>query len=238
MIYSPDQIILFEWGWLRINATLAGTWVIMVLIVVFCRRITRNLTSNTTLSKGQNLVEVIVEAMGDHIREITLERPEPFLPFVGTLFIFILCSNLLSVVPFFIPPTGSLSTTTALALCVFVAVPVFGLSNQSLKSYLGQYLKPSPIMLPFNIMGEITRTFALAMRLYGNVMSGTVITFVLLIVTPLFFPVVMQGLGLLTGTIQAYIFSLLALVYIASALQNDKTKALKPKPKDRRTNHG
>ncbi len=241
MIYSPDQIILFEWGWAGINATLAGTWVIMALIVFFCRRVTRKMTPDTTISTSQNLVEVIVEAMNDHIREITLERPEPFLPFAGTLFIFILVSNLLSVIPFFIPPTGSLSTTAALALCVFVAVPVFGLSTQSLSSYLGQYLKPSPVMLPFNIMGEITRTFALAMRLYGNVMSGTVITFVLLIVTPLFFPVVMQGLGLLTGTIQAYIFSLLALVYIASARQSNQSRKSKIKdhnPETRRIHHG
>jgi F-type H+-transporting ATPase subunit a len=138
---------------------------------------------------------------------------------VGTLFLFILLSNVLSVVPYFMPPTGSLSTTTAFALLVFAAVPSFGLSTRSLGNYLSEYIKPTPFMLPFNILGEITRTFALAVRLYGNVMSGTVIGIVLLIVMPIFFPVIMQALGLLTGVIQAYIFALLAMVYIASALQ-------------------
>lgn len=223
MTYSPDQIIIVDWGWGRLNATLLATWFIMALLVVFSWAVTRKLSSDTKISHSQNLLEVLVKGMADHIKDITLRQPDSFLPFVGTLFIFILTSNVLSIIPFFIPPTGSLSTTTAFALCVFVAVPIFGLSTRSLGSYLGQYLKPSFFMLPFNILGELTRTFALAVRLYGNVMSGTVIAFVLLIVTPLFFPVIMQALGLLTGAIQAYIFALLAMVYIASALQRNET---------------
>lgn len=219
MKYSPDQYIFFDWGWGRINATLVFTWLLMLFLVAGSWLVTRNLSSGEKISRGQNLLEVLVSGMADHIEEITHLKPYAFLPFVGTLFVFILVSNVLSVVPFFMPPTGSLSTTTAFALCVFVAVPVFGLSTRSLRSYLSQYLKPTFFMLPFNILGELTRTFALAVRLYGNIMSGTVIGFVLLIVTPLFFPVIMQALGLLTGAIQAYIFALLAMVYIASALQ-------------------
>ncbi len=114
-------------------------------------------------------------------------------------------------------PTGSLSTTTALAICVFVAVPLYGIGYEGPVGYLRHYVKPSWLMLPFNIIGEISRTIALAVRLYGNIMSGTVIVAILLSLTPYLFPIVMQLLGLLTGMIQAYIFAVLAMVYIASA---------------------
>ncbi len=226
MKFSPDQFILIDWGWGRINATILATWFEMILLVVLCRLVTRKLSSSATISGWQNLLEVLVGGIADHIRDITRQEPEPFLPFVGTLFIFILLSNLLSVVPFYQPPTASLSTTSALAICVFVAVPVFGLSTRTLGSYLHEYLKPSAFMLPFNILGEITRTFALAVRLYGNLMSGTVISFVLLLIMPLIFPVVMNALGLLTSAIQAYIFALLAMVYIASALKHEENKTI------------
>jgi F-type H+-transporting ATPase subunit a len=124
-------------------------------------------------------------------------------------------------VPGYLSPTGSLNTTIALAFCVFLAVPVFGVASQGVGSYLKQYLEPTFIMLPFNIVSEITRTLSLAIRLYGNVMSANVIIAILLTVVPFFFPVVMQVLGLLTGVIQAYIFAILAIVYIASAVSTD-----------------
>lgn len=222
MKYSPDQYILLDWGWGQINATLLFTWFIMLLMVGGSWWITRRLTSSTTISGWQNLLEVLVQAMVDHIEEITHRPAQQFLPLVGTLFLFILVSNILGIVPFFQPPTGSLSTTSAFALLVFVAVPAYGLTTRSLGNYLGEYIRPTILMLPFNILGEITRTFALAVRLYGNVMSGTVIGMVLLIITPLFVPVLMQALSLLTGVIQAYIFALLALVYIASAMETEE----------------
>lgn len=126
-------------------------------------------------------------------------------------------ANLLNIVPRYIAPTGSLSTTTALAICVFVAVPLYGIVYEGPKTYLKHYIRPTWLMLPFNVIGEISRTIALAVRLYGNIMSGTVIVAILLSLTPYFFPVVMELLGLLTGMIQAYIFAILAMVYIASA---------------------
>lgn len=224
MKFSPDQFVLIDWGWGRLNATILATWFEMALLVLFCSLLTRKLSSNTRISRRQNLLEVVVEGIANHIREITRQEPEPFLPFVGTLFLYILVSNILSVVPLYRPPTASLSTTSALAFCVFVAVPVFGLSTRSLSSYLKEYIKPTVFMLPFNILGEVTRTFALAVRLYGNLMSGTVISFVLLLIVPFIFPVIMNVLGLLTGIIQAYIFALLAMVYIASALKQEEMK--------------
>ncbi|WP_097460633.1 F0F1 ATP synthase subunit A [Mangrovitalea sediminis] len=217
MNLSPDADVLWQWGPLKLNLTLLYTWLVMALLLLLARLATRNLSDDTRMSRWQNLLEVIVSALRDQIRDVGRQDPLPMLPFIGTLFLFIALSNLLAIVPGYYPPTASLSTTVALAICVFVAVPLFGIRRQGLGDYLRQYLKPSPFMLPFNLIGELSRTVALAVRLYGNVMSGAVIAAVLLGVIPLFFPVVMQALGLLTGMIQAYIFAVLATVYIASA---------------------
>jgi F-type H+-transporting ATPase subunit a len=225
MKFSPDQFIIIDWGWGSLNATIVFTWLEMVLLVAGSRLITRNLSSDVTISRWQNILEILVAGIAKQIEEITRQKPEPFLPFVGTLFIFILVSNLLSVVPYYHPPTASLSTTSALALCVFIAVPVFGLSSRSLGSYLRQYMEPTFFMLPFNILGDLSRTLALAVRLYGNVLSGSIIGFVLLLIVPLFLPVIMSALGLLTGTIQAYIFALLAMIYISSVLKNEELES-------------
>ena len=217
MTISPDQTVLVEFGFIRINATLLFTWLIMALLAFGARRLTRHLSSDLALSPGQHLLEVLVIGMSDQIRDIAGQEASPYLPFIGTLFIFIAACNLLTVIPGYEPPTGSLSTTVALALCVFIAVPLYGIRRRGLRAYLSDYLQPTPIMLPLNLLGEVARTLALAVRLYGNVMSGSVVVAILLIITPLFVPVLMQALGLLTGLIQAYIFAVLATVYLAAA---------------------
>ncbi len=217
MEISPDQIVLVRLGPLALNATVAFTWLVMALLVVGAHLVTRRLTTDEALSRWQNLLEVLVVGMRDQIRDVTQTEPGRYLPFIGTLFLFIATSNILAVVPGFEPPTGSLSTTTALALCVLVAVPLYAVAERGVRGYLRKYVEPTPFMLPFNVIGEISRTVALAVRLYGNVMSGTVIVAILISVVPFFFPIVMQLLGLLTGLIQAYIFAVLAMVYIASA---------------------
>ena len=217
MTLSPDQTVLFEFGFIRINATLLFTWLVMALLVVGARWITRRLSSDATLSSGQHLLEVLVTGMSDQIRDIARQDSTPYLPFVGTLFVFIATCNLLAIVPGYEPPTSSLSTTTALALCVFIAVPLYGIRRRGWRAYLKDYLEPTPIMLPLNLLGEVARTLALAVRLYGNVMSGGIVVAILLVITPLFFPVLMHALELLTGVIQAYIFAVLATVYIAAA---------------------
>jgi F-type H+-transporting ATPase subunit a len=215
--FTPDQIVMWEWGVFTLNATIFWTWVVMAILAAGSWGLARGLRAGGELSPGQNLLEAIVATIEGQMRDVGGQDPRPFLPFVGTLFLFIVVSNVLSIVPGYRPPTGSLSTTAALALCVFVAVPIFGIQRQGLREYLRQYVQPSVIMLPFTIIGELSRTLALAVRLFGNVMSGTVIAALLLGVAPLFFPVVMQAFGLLIGVIQAYIFAILAMVYIASA---------------------
>lgn len=217
MTISPDGIVLWQWGHLVLNATIAYTWLVMLLLVLVSHLVTRRLSSGTRLSRGQNLLEVLVTGIRDQIHQVSHQPPGRYLPFVGTLFLFIATANLLNVVPGYMAPTGSLSTTTALAICVFVAVPLYGVFYEGPGRYLAHYVRPTPLMLPFNVIGELSRTIALAVRLYGNIMSGTVIVAILVSLTPYLFPIVMQLLGLLTGMIQAYIFAVLAMVYIASA---------------------
>lgn len=219
MSLTPDQIVFWQWGAITLNATLVFTWLVMAGLVLCSWVVTRKLSASVRLSRPQNFLEVLVLGINQQIQEVSQQPPKPYLPFVGTLFIFIAVSNLLSIVPGYQPPTGSLSTTAALAVCVFFAVPLYGIRQQGVRSYLKQYLEPTPLMLPFNIIGEFSRTLALAVRLFGNVMSGTMIVGILLSVAPLVFPIVMQAMGLLTGLIQAYIFSILAMVYIAAATQ-------------------
>lgn len=217
MQFNPDQILYWQHGFVRINATLVFSWLVAALLVIGSWLATRRLQPSVRPGRWQNFLESLISIIRGQIREVTKQDPDQHLPFVGTLFLFIAASNLLAVVPGFYPPTASLSTTTALAISVFVAVPFYGIRTVGWKNYLRQYLHPTPLMLPFNILGEFSRTLALAVRLYGNIMSGAVIGAVLLTLVPFFFPVVMQLLGLLTGFIQAYIFAVLALVYVASA---------------------
>jgi len=216
---SPDQTILWQWRFITINATMVYTWIVMAVLVVGSCLVTRRLSTGRSVSRWQHLLEMVVGRMRAEVRELSRRDPDPYLPFVGTLFLFILVSNILDVVPRFSAPTGSLSTTAALAICTFVAVPVFGILEQGVINYLKRYIQPSPFMMPFHILGELSRTLALAVRLFGNMMSSTKVAAVLLMVVPLFFPLVMQFLGLLIGVIQAYIFAVLAMVYIASGLR-------------------
>jgi F-type H+-transporting ATPase subunit a len=217
MNLSPDQTIMFEAWDIPINATIFYTWIVMALLTVASLLITRNLRPDVPPNRWRTMLEVIVQGIQSQIEEVAPGPSRHLLYYVGTLFLFVAMSNLLLVVPGFEPPTASLSTTTALALSVLIAVPLFGITSQGLGGYLKTYLQPSFIMLPFNIISEFSRGISLAIRLYGNIMSGAVIAAILLSVAPFFFPVVMDVLGLLTGVIQAYIFAILATVYISSA---------------------
>jgi F-type H+-transporting ATPase subunit a len=217
MRITPDQLILWHYGFIKLNGTIATTWGLMLLLTVGAYLITRRLTSDVITSRWQAALEIIISGIDEQIKEVGLSVPAHYIAFIGTLFIFIATANLLTIVPGYEPPTSSLSTTAALAVCVFVAVPVFGIARRGWRRYLHSYLEPTVIMLPFNLISELSRTLALAVRLFGNMMSGTMIIAILLTITPFFFPVAMTLLGLLTGMVQAYIFSILATVYIAAA---------------------
>lgn len=217
MRLSSDELILWQHGFVKLNETILTTWALMLALVVGAKLITRKLSTDIHISRWQSFLEIVVTGIQKQIQEVGLRHPQKYLGFLGTLFLFIAMSNLCTIFPGYEPPTGSLSTTAALAICVSVAVPLFGIAEQGLGGYLRSYARPTFLMLPFNIISEVSRTLALAIRLFGNIMSGTMILGILLTITPFIFPIVMSALGLLTGMVQAYMFSILATVYIAAA---------------------
>ena len=206
---------------------MVNTWIVMAVLVGGAWYAGRRLRVDPPFSRAQHVAEVLVVAITDQVREISGGEPRPFVPFVGTLFLFLFTANLLSLLPdlggplfgfaLYAPPTAALETAIALALTVFFAVPAYAIALSGVRHWLGRYIQPSPLMLPFNLLGDVSRTLALAARLFGNMMSGVVIVAILLSLAPFVFPAVMQLFGLLTGSIQAYIFAVLAMVYIGSA---------------------
>lgn len=224
MHLSPDEIVYWHYGILKLNGTIAFTWALMLVLTLGSALVTRKLSMDLNRSRWQNLLEIIVTGIEKQIEDVGLRHPEKYIGFLGTLFLFIALASLCTIIPGYEPPTGSLSTTAALALCVLVAVPMFGIGEQGLGNYLKSYAEPTVIMLPFNIISELSRTLALAVRLFGNMMSGSMILAILLTITPFIFPIAMSALGLLTGMVQAYIFSILAGVYIASATRARRVK--------------
>jgi F-type H+-transporting ATPase subunit a len=225
MRLSSDELIFWQHGFLKLNGTIVFTWALMLALVVGSKLVTRKLSTDLKLSPWQSLLEIVVTGIEKQIADVGLGRPEKYIGFLGTLFLFVALASLCTIIPGYEPPTGSLSTTAALALCVFVAVPLFGIEEQGIAGYLKSYAQPTFIMLPFNIISELSRTLALAVRLFGNMMSGAMILAILLTITPFIFPIAMSALGLLTGMVQAYIFFILATVYIAAA-----TRDREPKP--------
>ncbi len=228
MRLSPDDMIFWQYGFFKLNGTIVFTWGLMIVLSIGSKLVTRGLSTELKRTRWQNLLEIIVTAIERQIEDVGLRPPRKYLGFLGTLFLFVALASLCTIIPGYEPPTGSLSTTAALALCVLVAVPFFGIEERGLGGYIKSYMEPTIIMLPFNIISELSRTLALAVRLFGNMMSGTMILAILLTVTPFIFPIVMSALGLLTGMVQAYIFSILATVYIASATRVRKRKPVPP----------
>jgi F-type H+-transporting ATPase subunit a len=228
---TPDSIIFWQRGFFVLNGTIVFTWFVMLILVIISVLATRKLSSGKKISRWQNALEIIVGAVRKQMREMLDRGGLRYLAFVGTLFLFISIANLLSVLPFYDPPTGSLSLAAALAVAVFFAVPIFGIAERGVGGYFKHYLQPSPLMLPFNIISELSRTLSLAVRLFGNIMSGTMIVGVLLSIAPILVPLIMEALGLLIGQIQAYIFAALATVYIGSGLRSKDTQEKKNEEK-------
>ena len=216
MLEDLDAIVMFSVLGLPINATIFYSWVVMGILVLLSWLATKNLKTTIEVGKFQTAMEMIVMAIRGQIKDASNDNPMKYLPMMGTFFLFIALSNLLTIIPWFKAPTASLSTTGAFSLCVFFAVPFYGIKNAGIKKYLKKYIDPVPIMLPMNILSDFTSVFSLAFRLYGNVLSGAIIGSVLIMLVPFLLPLPMQILGLLTGTIQAYIFALLSIVYVSS----------------------
>ncbi|MDJ0921919.1 MAG: F0F1 ATP synthase subunit A [Henriciella sp.] len=232
MTLSPDDIVFWQVGAFRLNATIIYTWVIMLTLTASAWLVGRRLTSTLTPRRVQAFAEAVMIAVERQLEDIAPTHAAKILPFVATLFILIMGSAIFSILPGGVAPTASLSTTVALAISVLLAVPLFGIRLIGVKQYFSRYIRPTPLMLPFNIISELSRTVALAIRLYGNMMSGAVLGAILLSIAPFFFPVMLQSLGLLTGIIQAYIFSILAAVYISSAVRITATTSRNGDPQN------
>jgi F-type H+-transporting ATPase subunit a len=163
--------------------------------------------------------QFVVEHMESMMAGMFGRDPRPYTPLVVTLALFVGASNLIGLLPGLRSPTADLSTTAALALIVFVAVPFYGIRARGLGGYLRHYLEPTPLLLPFEIVTELSRILALAVRLFGNVLSEELVIAVLLLLAGLLIPVPLMMLSVLTGLVQAYIFAVLTVVYLSAAVR-------------------
>ena len=210
---SFDSIMLFSCGNFGINVTIFNSWLVIALITFVSWLVTRNISSGKEVSRLQIVLETLVTWMQKEAKEVSGSANQKYFAMALGLFCFIVVANLLTLIPWFRPPTASLSTTMAFALVVFMAIPYFAISNAGIKGYLKKFIEPVPLLLPMNIFSEVFSVFAMGLRLFGNMLSGVMFAGILSAFIPFIAPLTMQTLGLLTGSIQAYIFALLALVY-------------------------
>lgn len=214
---SPlSSVALFHVGPIPISEGVVITWAIMLVLVLGAVAVSRRLS--LIPSRTQAFLELIVDTVDGQIRDTMRAEPAPYRAFIGTLFIFIFVANWSSLVPGIEPPTAHLETDAALALLVFIAIIWFGVRAGGVRGYLGTFASPNPIMIPLNFIESLTRTFSLFVRLFGNVMSGVFVIGIVLSLAGLLVPIPLMALDLLTGAVQAYIFAILAMVFIASAI--------------------
>ncbi|HET9312882.1 MAG TPA: F0F1 ATP synthase subunit A [Nitrospira sp.] len=225
-----EVMTVLQVGPIRITEPVITTWGIMLLFLAVSWTATRNLRQDA--GPVQVVLEGLIETMDQAVRDVLPSAAAQVLPFIGTLWIFLVVANLAGIVPGLHAPTGVLSTTAALAVLVFLSVHWFGIRLQGVKAYLQHYLSPSPILLPFHVMSEVTRTVALAIRLFGNIMSLEMAALLVLMVAGFLVPVPLLILHVVEALIQAYIFGMLALIYIASAIQSQQLRQ-----SEKRDNH-
>ena len=217
MNHSPlEATVLFHIWIIPVDRTVVTTWGLMAVMTAGCWLATRGFR---VVPRGwQAIIETIVVGIEEQITALVSRDAGPFLPLLGTLFVFLVVANLCGIVPGVKAPTASIETPAALAAIVFFSVHFYGVRAQGLGKYLKGYLRPNPIMLPFNILSELTRSFSLAMRLFGNIMSEELVVAIVLALAGLLVPIPFMAFGILVGLVQAYIFSVLAAVYIGGGI--------------------
>ncbi|MGE4407271.1 F0F1 ATP synthase subunit A [Pseudomonas sp.] len=217
MNHSPlESTVLFHIGPLPVSTAVAVSWLLLLLLSGGSLLLTRHLALRPT--RIQSLLELLVEALDGQIRDTMQSNPERYRGFVGSLFLFILAANWSSLLPGIEPPTAVLETDTALALIVLLASTGYGIATRGWAGYLRTFAEPSWVMIPLNIVEQLTRTFSLIVRLFGNIMSGVFVVGIALSLAGLLVPIPFMALDILTGAIQAYIFSVLAMVFIGAAV--------------------
>ena len=229
MISPLSDPAIFHVGPVPITEGVVATWAIMAVLVAGSVLVTRRLS--LVPSKTQAVFELIVDTVDGQIRDTMQLDPAPYRAFIGTLFAFIFVANWSSLVPGVEPPTAHIETDAALALLVFVAVIWFGIRAGGVRGYLATFATPNPIMIPLNFIESITRTFSLLVRLFGNVMSGVFVVGIVLSLAGLLVPIPLMALDLLTGAVQAYIFAILAMVFISGAVNEGKPSPIPPSNK-------
>jgi F-type H+-transporting ATPase subunit a len=216
---------VFQLGPLQVTSTIVTTWVIMTVIGLLGWLATRRLQMEP--GPIQTVAEGIVSTIEEAIRGVAPEHVNHLLPFIGSLWIFLVIANLSGLIPGVHSPTRDLSATASLAILVFLSVHWFGIRIQGVKAYLRHYLTPSPVLLPFHIISEITRTIALAVRLFGNIMSLEMAALLVLLVAGFLAPIPILMLHIIEALVQAYIFGMLALIYVAGGIQSQQVKQQK-----------
>ena len=218
---------VFHLGSMAITTTVITTWIILLILGLFCWLVTQRLSNRP--GPVQTAIEALVTVIENAVAEVAPQQVKQLTPFIGSLWIFLVVNNLSGLVPGVHSPTRDLSATSALAIIVFLSVHWYGIRIQGIKNYLLHYLRPSPILLPFHIVSEITRTLALAIRLFGNMMSLEMAALLILLVAGFLAPVPILMLHIIEALVQAYIFGMLALVYVAGGIQSQQLKQNKIK---------
>jgi len=229
MTHSPLEMApVFRLGPVPITDPVIVTWAIIAILVLFAAIVSRRLS--LLPSKRQVTLEMLVGTVDDQIRDTMQAEPGPYRALIGTIFVFVLTANWSSLIPGVEPPTAHIETDTALALVVFCATMFFGIRTRGLGGYLATFADPIWIMAPINVFEQFTRTFSLIVRLFGNIMSGVFVIGILLSLAGLLVPIPFMALDLLTGVIQAYIFTVLAMVFIgASIAEGSKEASTQPR---------
>ncbi|WP_207545875.1 F0F1 ATP synthase subunit A [Salipiger thiooxidans] len=224
MMENPLSIEpLFHLGPVPVTAPVVVTWVIMAVLAALAWATTRRLTLRP--GKAQTVLELMVTTIDAQVADTMRRDPAPFRALIGTIFLFVLAANWSSLIPGVEPPTAHVETDAALALIVFAATIAYGIRARGMSGYLATFAEPSWVMIPLNVIEQITRTFSLIVRLFGNVMSGVFVVGIVLSLAGLLVPIPLMALDLLTGAVQAYIFAVLATVFIGAAVGETRDPA-------------
>lgn len=226
MIQSPlETKTLLTVGPVPVTELVVVTWGLLAALALASWLLTRSMQLHP--SRTQAAVELVVATIEDQIQSTMRTAPGPYVPLIGTLFLFILAANWSSLIPGIEPPTAHIETDAALGLIVFCAIIYFGIRARGLGGYLKTFAEPTILMIPLNLVETFTRAFSLIVRLFGNIMSGVFIVGIILSLAGLLVPIPIMALDLLTGAVQAYIFTILAAVFIGSAVSEARAEGRK-----------
>ncbi len=218
--------VLFHLGPAPVSSAVVVTWAIMAVLTLAAFAVTQRL--RLVPSTRQTVLELLVDTIDAQIRDTMQAEPQPYRALIGTLFLYILVANWSSLMPGVEPPTAQLATDAALAGIVFCATILFGMRTRGIGGYLATFAEPTWVMIPLNLVEQLTRTFSLIVRLFGNIMSGVFVVGIALSLAGLLVPIPFMALDLLTGAIQAYIFSMLAMVFIGATVSHNPLPTKKP----------